>query len=234
MKLSKLMRIVVIVVWFVVRPVEQVQMDNVSSAFSFTDSLAQHGVMPIVIEPSNYSTFDGDINSAIQHILARINHTFRAQRPHLFQTNRNDFRRPTSQIRPFNNEATTAQPTPSPRHESVDVDEINSVHRTPLLQQNRPFSANTSTLHTPRVRKKREGELRLVGGQTLFEGNVEINHLGLWGSICDDEWDMDEANVACRQLGFVLGALKSTTDSRFGKSRSKSLSASRFIQILWC
>lgn len=44
-----------------------------------------------------------------------------------------------------------------------------------------------------RIRNSQEGKLRLVGGQTLFEGNVEINHRGSdgvprWGSICDDDW----------------------------------------------
>ncbi|KAH7641290.1 lysyl oxidase-like protein [Dermatophagoides farinae] len=62
-----------------------------------------------------------------------------------------------------------------------------------------------------------EGMIRLVGGRTMFEGNVEINHFGQWGMICDDEWNMNDANVACKQLGFVLGAIMATNNSRYGQ-----------------
>ncbi|XP_063232254.1 lysyl oxidase homolog 3 [Bacillus rossius redtenbacheri] len=49
---------------------------------------------------------------------------------------------------------------------------------------------------------KMEGALRLTGCRGPHEGNVEILHMGKWGSVCDDEWDLREAAVVCRQLGF--------------------------------
>ena len=85
----------------------------------------------------------------------------------------------------------------------------------------RPPLSSSSSQQNSQQQRVREGQIRLVGGQTLFEGNVEINHLGQWGGICDDEWDMAEANVICKQLGFVLGAIEATTNSHYGKSRSK-------------
>ena len=66
-----------------------------------------------------------------------------------------------------------------------------------------------------------EGMIRLVGGRTMFEGNVEINHFGQWGMICDDEWNMNDANVTCKQLGFVLGAIMATNNSRYGQENGK-------------
>ena len=45
-------------------------------------------------------------------------------------------------------------------------------------------------------------------------------HLGKWGSICDDEWDIREATVICRELGFDDVA-RGTHNSMFGPARRK-------------
>ncbi|KAJ7383552.1 hypothetical protein OS493_027215, partial [Desmophyllum pertusum] len=44
--------------------------------------------------------------------------------------------------------------------------------------------------------------LRLRGGNGTRSGRVEIYHSGSWEVICYDGWDIHDAFVACRQLGF--------------------------------
>ncbi|ELT87719.1 hypothetical protein CAPTEDRAFT_142319, partial [Capitella teleta] len=61
--------------------------------------------------------------------------------------------------------------------------------------------------------------VQLKNGSNEHEGRVEIAHAGQWGTICDDEFGVEEADVICRSLGYVSGLPTGSEQFGYGVGR---------------
>lgn len=62
------------------------------------------------------------------------------------------------------------------------------------------------------------GRLQLLDGPSRCAGRVEVLHDQRWGTICDDGWDLNDANVVCRQLGCGTAVL-ATKAAHYGRGQ---------------
>ena len=63
-------------------------------------------------------------------------------------------------------------------------------------------------------------DIRLNGAFNQSRGRVEIGLNGVWGDVCDGSWDINDARVVCRMLGYPT-AVAATLRSSFARGTGR-------------
>jgi len=48
--------------------------------------------------------------------------------------------------------------------------------------------------------------VRLVNGFSSYSGRLEVYYNGQWGTVCNDNFDVNSLTVVCRMLGYDFGS----------------------------
>ncbi|XP_031442196.1 T-cell differentiation antigen CD6-like [Clupea harengus] len=65
--------------------------------------------------------------------------------------------------------------------------------------------------------------VQLADGGHRCGGRVELWQDGRWGTVCDDDWDLSDANIVCAQLGCGYAVMATGQDGRFGPGKGSIL-----------
>ena len=53
-----------------------------------------------------------------------------------------------------------------------------------------------------------DGDVQLVGGSSEAEGTIQVCFSNQWGLISESGWSPNDAQVVCRELGFLVEGTK--------------------------
>ena len=61
------------------------------------------------------------------------------------------------------------------------------------------------------LRECQEYDVRIVDGTMPWNGRLEVCLGGLWGAVCEDQFEDTDATVACRHLGYPTTSIHTHT-----------------------
>ncbi|XP_045211817.2 uncharacterized protein LOC123563207 [Mercenaria mercenaria] len=64
-------------------------------------------------------------------------------------------------------------------------------------------------------------KIRLAGGNTSYDGRIEVNYSSTWGTVCDNGFDNADAQVFCQMLGYERLGAEALGNSYFGRGNGQ-------------
>ena len=126
---------------------------------------------------------------------------------------------------------TTSKPTTAKPDETTTqppkTTQITTVQPT-TTQPTTTTTAFPPTTGEPTTRPPAKIRARLADGMHPWEGRVEVSmHGGSWGTVCDDGFNMNAANVVCKMVGYKKAVQYFFGSSQFGRGPGTPI-------VQWC